>query len=62
MEVTERGVLVAMLVPPGRSRNARELLIAEGRLIAGSGTLRLPTRVQAQRSTESVLADLREDE
>lgn len=33
VEVTERGELVALLVPPQRSHSARDRLIAEGKLI-----------------------------
>ena len=61
VEVTERGQLVALLVPPNPSRGARERLIAEGRLVPSSGVLRLPRRVQAHRSTSDVLGELRED-
>ena len=61
VEVTERGQLVALLVPPDPARNARERLIAGGRLIPSSGALRLPRRVVADRSSESVLDELRED-
>jgi prevent-host-death family protein len=61
VEVTERGQLVALLVPPGPARNARERLIADGRLIPASGVLRLPRRVQAHSSSEAVLDELRED-
>jgi prevent-host-death family protein len=61
VEVTERGQLVALLVPPGPARDARDRLIAEGRLLPSSGVLRLPTRVQAGRSSGDVLGELRED-
>lgn len=36
VEVTDRGELVALLVPPQRSRTARDRLIAAGRLIAAT--------------------------
>ena len=61
VEVTERGHLVALLVPPGPARDARERLIADGRLLPASGSLRLPQRVAADRPSEAVLDELRED-
>ena len=61
VEVTERGRLVALLVPPDPARGARERLIADGRLIPSSGVLRLPRRVQAGMTSEAVLEELRED-
>jgi prevent-host-death family protein len=36
VEVTERGELVALLVPPQRGQSARDRMIAEGRLIPAS--------------------------
>jgi len=36
-------------------------LIADGRLIPSSGVLRLPRRVEAGRTSEAVLNELRED-
>ena len=61
VEVTERGQLVALLVPPGPARGARERLIADGRLIPSSGALRLPLRVVSDRESETVLDELRAD-
>lgn len=61
VEVTERGQLVALLVPPSPARDARDRLIAEGRLVPSSGVLRLPRRVQVQRDSGDVLGELRED-
>ena len=61
VEVAERGQLVALLVPPSPAREARDRLIADGRLIPASGVLRLPRRVKAQNSSEAVLDELRED-
>lgn len=61
VEVTERGRLVALLVPPDAPRDARERLIAEGRLIPSSGPLRLPQRVTAALTSEAVLDELRAD-
>jgi antitoxin (DNA-binding transcriptional repressor) of toxin-antitoxin stability system len=45
VEVTERGVLVALLSPPGGARSTRDRLLACGRLIPAtspSGRLRSP--------------------
>ena len=61
VEVTERGQLVALLVPPDPARSARERLIADGHLIPSSGILRLPRRVKAGRASGAVLDELRED-
>ena len=61
VEVTERGRLVALLVPPGPARDARERLIADGRLIPSSGVLRLPQRTIAARTTTAVLDDVRDE-
>jgi prevent-host-death family protein len=61
VEVTERGRLVALIVPPEPARAARERLIAEGRLIPATRGLQLPRRIRAARTTEEVLDDLRED-
>ena len=61
VEVTERGRLVALLVPPDPARGARERLIADGHLIPSSGVLRLPRRVKAGRASGAVLDELRED-
>lgn len=62
VEVTERGRLVALLVPPDPARDARERLIADGRLSPASGVLRLPRRVVVARTSESVLDELREEQ
>ncbi|MHB1533864.1 MAG: type II toxin-antitoxin system Phd/YefM family antitoxin [Acidimicrobiales bacterium] len=64
VEVTERGRLVALLVPPDPATNARERLISAGRLIPAARALRLPRRVPARASTPdtgAVLDDLRAD-
>lgn len=44
VEVTERGKLVALLVPPTAAATARERLISDGRLVAGTGPRHLPKR------------------
>jgi prevent-host-death family protein len=59
VEVTERGRLIALLVPPKPGRNARERLIAEGRLQPGTGRLTLPQPVEAALTSDSLLEDLR---
>lgn len=64
VEVTERGRLVALLVPPEPTAGARERLIAGGRLLPASRPLRLPRRTPLLRgtpSTASVLEQLREE-
>lgn len=61
VEVTERGHLVALLVPPSPGLTAREKLIARGQLLPGDGPLRLPPRRSAAESTAAVLSELRED-
>ncbi len=61
VEVTERGQLVALLVPPNPARGARERLIAEGLLLPSAGVLRLPRPVKVAETSEAVLDDLRED-
>lgn len=59
VEVTERGRLVALLVPPSPATTTRERLIDEGRLTPGRGPLVYPHRRAAAHSTDEVLADLR---
>jgi prevent-host-death family protein len=61
VEVSERGRLVALLVPPDPASGARERLIAEGHLVPSSGALRLPRRVKASGTSASVLDELRQD-
>lgn len=67
VEVTERGKLVALLSPPSDSRNARDRLVAAGRLIpAATRTGRLrsarPVIVPAGEPTnEELLAAEREE-
>lgn len=67
VEVTERGELVALLVPPQRADTARERLIAAGRLIpasAPSGRLRPPTPTlpEAGEPTNAELLDAEREE
>ena len=61
VEVTERGVLVALLVPPGPGQSAREQLIASGRLEPAVRPLVLPPRRRPPSSSEAALADVRDD-
>ena len=61
VEVTERGRLVARLVPPDPAAGPRERLIATGRLLPSSEPLRLPQRVSASEDSGTVLAELRDD-
>ena len=44
VEVTERGRLVALLVPPAPDASERERLIASGQLVPASTPFRLPVR------------------
>ncbi len=59
VEVTERGRLVALLVPPTAAQGARDRLVAQGRLIPATGALRFPRRVTAPEPTGAVLDDIR---
>ena len=62
VEVTERGVLIARLVPPQRSDTARDRLVAAGKLIPASGPRRLPPPMAVEGpSTGEVLEEFRED-
>lgn len=61
VEVTERGRLVALLVPPNPAVGARDRLIADGRLIPAAAALRLPSRRVSDVSTAGVLDDLRDE-
>ena len=62
VEVTERGVLVALLTPPRPAEGARERLIAEGRLLPATGPRHLPARRRVDgSSTQAVLDEMRED-
>lgn len=44
VQVTERGRLVAVLVPPDPATSARERLVAGGSLVPATTPLRLPAR------------------
>lgn len=62
VEVSERGTLVALLVPSQRSRNTRDRLVAAGRLLPASsptGRVRAPQPVRVvagEPSNEELLA------
>lgn len=62
VEVTERGRLVALLVPPAPGKTERERLIAAGRLVPAARPFVLPRRAPspaAAPSTAAALDDLR---
>jgi prevent-host-death family protein len=64
VEVTERGQLVALLVPPDPATSARERLVASGRLIPAARPFRVPQRVSTRPGvpdTGTVLDELRKD-
>ena len=67
VEVSERGTLVALLVPPDGGTNARARLIAAGRLIPAAGPagrLRAsrPVPISAGEPTNQQLIDAERDE
>jgi prevent-host-death family protein len=62
VEVTDRGTLVALLVPPGRSEVLRDHLLTTGRLIPAHAPFTLPPRHASPGGTASAsqtLAELR---
>lgn len=64
VEVTDRGKLVALLVPPSPAVASRDRLIAAGRLIPARGALQIPTNrhvVRTGQSSSQVLTELRDD-
>jgi prevent-host-death family protein len=64
VEVTERGQLVALLVPPSPGASARERLIASGQLVPAARPFQLPRRTPASPTapdSSEVLDDLRDD-
>ncbi|HEV2088477.1 MAG TPA: type II toxin-antitoxin system prevent-host-death family antitoxin [Cryptosporangiaceae bacterium] len=65
VEVTERGQLVALLVPPDPAVTARQRLVASGRLLPASSPLRLPRRApvpEGAPDTAGALDELRADD
>jgi prevent-host-death family protein len=63
VEVTERGTLVALLVPPNPALTARDRLIAEGKLLPPESgrPFRFPRRVKGTVDSGVVLDELREE-
>ncbi|MGH7904676.1 MAG: type II toxin-antitoxin system Phd/YefM family antitoxin [Candidatus Dormibacteraceae bacterium] len=64
VEVTERGRLVARLVPAAPPDSAREQLIAQGRLVPATRPWRMPEpvpRAPGEPTSEEVLAELRQE-
>lgn len=61
VEVTDRGHLVALLVPPTPAQGARDGLIAQGRLIPAARPMLLPRRVRVRRTTRTALDELRSE-
>src|SRR5215210_4287163 len=56
VEVTDRGVLVALLVPPVPGRSAREQLIVSGRLEPAVRPFQLPSRRRSSSGSEGAHA------
>jgi prevent-host-death family protein len=61
VEVTDRGVLVALLVPPGPGESSRQELIAAGMLDPAAAPLEFPRRPRLASSSASALDDVRDD-
>jgi prevent-host-death family protein len=64
LEVTERGKLIALLVPPEPAATARERLVESDRLIPRRQLFTVPQRLSvpdARPSTAAVLDDLRDE-
>lgn len=62
LEVTERGHLIALLVPPSPAANEREALIAAGKLVAAKRPRgSLPARLSADFDSAKALDELRDD-
>jgi prevent-host-death family protein len=64
VEVTDRGELVALLVPPTRGQAALDRLIGAGRVIAAAGPFELPTPIvlpPGEASASETLRELREE-
>lgn len=62
VEVTERGKLVALLVPPDPVEALRDHLVAQGRLLPATGVFRPPTqrrKAGGKRSASRHLEELR---
>lgn len=64
IEVTERGRLIALVIPPTPAATSRDRLIASGRLIPAKGPLQLPSQRHVTRAATSAsqqLGELRDD-
>ena len=64
VEITDRGQLVALLVPPSPGTAARDRLIADGRLIPSAANRSFPQPVAVAPGaprTADLLAEVRED-
>lgn len=63
VEITDRGRLVALLVPPSPGTAARDRLIADGRLIPSAANRSFPQPVVAPGTprTADLLDEVRED-
>lgn len=64
VEITDRGRLVALLVPPSPGAAARDRLIAEGRLIPSAANRSFPRPVASTTGiprTTDLLDEVRED-
>jgi prevent-host-death family protein len=59
VEVTDRGHLVALLVPPAPGVSAREELIAGGQLRPASSSFQLPRRTSVSSASSAVLEAMR---
>ena len=59
VEVTERGQLVALLVPPAPSAAERDRLISQGRLLPAQGAFAVPEAISADAATAAALDELR---
>ena len=60
VEVTDRGELVALLVPPTPAATARERLIREGRLVPAKGPWALPDLLDIPQGAPSTTEALEE--
>jgi prevent-host-death family protein len=62
VEVTERGRLVALLVPPSPASSARDRLVLSGRVLPARAAFRLPRRrasARGERTASETQAELR---
>jgi prevent-host-death family protein len=61
VEVTERGRLVALLMPPAPSAAERDQLISQGRLLPAQNAFVVPVGVAAEGTTAAALDELRSE-